>query len=643
MASALEKLTNAELKRRGYIEDAEVIEEVKKDTTLTVFTGDNGDIGDRAEEPSIHAGFGDQKLSPNEKNELGTDGDKSTFKVIEYQKGRRNGVYFIEESEDDDTWICDPLRVLAETRDHNQSNWGRLLSWRDGDNHEHVWACPADLLQSADQSEFRKILASGGLIISTNSKARKLLCDYVLTHRPDKKARCVDRIGWNSGRYVLNSRVIGGEDGDDMIVYQGAASADFSAKGTLDEWKANIATMASGNSRMTFAISCSFAGVLVDLAGESGGGFQFTGQTSKGKTSTLIDPASSVWGHPDSFAKKWRATVNGLEALCLARNHNILILDDLGQIDPREAGQAAYLIANGQGKQRMSKEAYARPLTTWKTLLLSSGEIDLTQHIESTGKKAQGGQAVRLPSIPCDTGSVWYTIEKLHGCIDGREFSGKMKEASRKYYGTAGIAFLEKLTGDYLSIASDIKETIRAIVNGFNLPSNCHPEVGRVAERFALVAYAGELATKYDATGWEKGSALAATHRCFSDWLAQSGGSVGHDDRALLDQVSAYLQTYGGSRFPAHDATPDELAKVNSRSGFTRTENDEIQYLVESQAFKGELCKGFELKYAIETLVNKGWLTPGKDRVQQKPRISALNKTVWAYIINSSAIEGGDL
>jgi putative DNA primase/helicase len=383
--------------------------------------------------------------------------------------------------------------------------------------------------------------------------------------------------------------------------------------------------------------------VLTELAGESGGGFQFTGQTSKGKTSTLIDPAASVWGHPDSFAKKWRTTTNGLEALCLARNHNILILDDLGQINPMDAGQAAYLIANGQGKQRMSKEAYARPLTTWKTLLLSSGEIDLSQHIESTGKKAKGGQAARLPSIPCDTGSGWYTIEKLHDCSDGAEFSRKIKGLTRQYYGVAGIAFLEKMADDYSSIQKDIKESIAAIVKGFALPANYPPEVGRVAERFALVAYAGELATEYRITGWKAGSPLAAVQRCFNDWLVQSGGSVGHDDKALFGQVSAYLQTYGGSRFPVHNIHPDDLAKVHSRSGFTRTEDGETQYLVESQAFKNELCKGFDLKYAIKTLIDKGWLIPGNDRAQQKPRVPALNKTVWAYVMTGKAIEGGDL
>ena len=386
-----------------------------------------------------------------------------SFELIEYKKGFRNGVYHIDTTDEGTpkkTWICDPLKVLAETRDNGQQNWGRLLSWRDNDGHDHQWACPAELLQATDQSEFRRILASGGLVISTNQKARKLLCDYVLTHKTDMKARCVDKIGWHGGKYVLTSRVIGAQD-KELLVYQGNESADFSTSGTLKDWQGNIAVLATGNSRITFAISCAFAGVLVELAGESGGGFQFTGETSKGKTSALIDPAASVWGHPDQFAKKWRATVNGLESVCLARNHNVLILDDLGEMKPAEAGQAAYLIANGQARQRMQKDTSARRVATWKTMLLSSGEIDLSRHIESIGKRAKGGQIARLPSIPADTGSGHYAIENLHGSANGREFSGKIKGLARQYYGTAGIAFLEAVAGDCENIAGEIKDGLK--------------------------------------------------------------------------------------------------------------------------------------------------------------------------------------
>lgn len=245
----------------------------KKNTDNIVFNGENGD---KIEESFNDEVSRDKNLSPNDDDNLGTTGDKQLFEVIKSRKGYRNGVYYCSEKNDGNPskiWVCSLLNVLADTRDHTQNNWGRLLSWHDNDNYEHVWACPAELLQASDQIEFRKALANGGLIISTNPRARKLLCDYVLTYRTDKKARCVDRVGWSNGRYVLNSRVIGREDHKDFIVYQGLVSADFATNGTLEDWKKTVAALSVENSRITFAISCSFAGVLAEIAGETGGGF----------------------------------------------------------------------------------------------------------------------------------------------------------------------------------------------------------------------------------------------------------------------------------------------------------------------------------------------------------------------------------
>lgn len=610
-----------------------------KNTDTHIFTSDGSDTGGKIEETNAINELGIEYLSPIAENKEVTRGDKPPFELIEYRKGFRNGVYHIDTTDEGapkKTWICDPLKILAETRDSGQQNWGRFLSWRDGDEHVHQWACPAELLQATDQSEFRRVLAGGGLVISTNQKARKLVCDYVLTHKTDMKARCVDKIGWHGGKYVLSSRVIGTQD-KELLVYQGNESADFSTSGTLKDWQGNIAVLATGNSRITFAISCAFAGVLVELAGESGGGFQFTGETSKGKTSALIDPAASVWGHPGQFARKWRATVNGLEAVCLARNHNITILDDLGEINPAEAGQAAYMIANGQARLRMNKDTSARRVATWKTMLLSSGEIDLSRHIESAGKQAKGGQVARLPSIPADTGSGHYAIEELHGCTDGREFSGKIKGLARQYYGTAGIAFLEAVALDYENIAGDIRDGLKRIIKSFNLPAKHAPEAGRIAERFALVAYAGELATRYRITGWSRGSATNAAKACFDAWFEQYGGAVGHEETALLNQVSAYIQSYGGSRFPSHDAAVEDLAKVHIRSGFSK----EGKHLVETGAFRNELCKGFDLKFACRVLIDRGWLIRGSDMAAQTLRIQALGKTARVYVIDIKDQDGG--
>ncbi|MTD33445.1 DUF927 domain-containing protein [Paludibacterium denitrificans] len=388
----------------------------------------------------------------------------SPFFLVEGIPGQRDGVYWVEKADDKKAndavwWLCSPLHILGETRDAEQSNWGRLLEWRDNDGHPHRWACPVEMLAASDTAEFRRELARGGLTLSTNGKARQKLVDYVLNYRPDstERLRCVSRIGWHDLRYVLPTSVHGQQDGEGVI-YQGADSGDFACAGTLEDWQQHIAAMAAGNSRIVFAISVAFAGVLADMAGESGGGFHYVGTTSKGKTSTLLDPAASVWGNPDRFAKKWRTTQNGLEALCLGRNDNLLILDELVQIAAADAGGAAYLIANGQAKARMTKEGGNRPAQTWRVMLLSAGEIDLAQHMAEAGKTAKGGQMARLPAIPADAGAGMGTLETLHHHPSGQAFADAMKGNTRRYYGSAGQAFLEKLA------SPDEQQTLRAEV-----------------------------------------------------------------------------------------------------------------------------------------------------------------------------------
>ena len=65
--------------------------------------------------------------------------------------------------------------------------------------------------------------------------------------------------------------------------------------------------------------------------------------------------ATTVWGKgtekdPDSYMQKWRATSNGLEYQGEQHKDCTLILDELGQMDAGDAGNAAYMLADGMGK-----------------------------------------------------------------------------------------------------------------------------------------------------------------------------------------------------------------------------------------------------------------------------------------------------
>ncbi len=124
------------------------------------------------------------------------------------------------------------------------------------------------------------------------------------------------------------------------------------------------------------AASCAFAGPLLHLLGEAGGGVHLFGQSRRGK-STALHVAASVWGAPRGhtpFARSWRATGNALEATAAEHNDTLLPLDEIGQVEPRELGEVAYMLANGVGKGRAHREGRAKPALTWRMLFLSTGE-----------------------------------------------------------------------------------------------------------------------------------------------------------------------------------------------------------------------------------------------------------------------------
>jgi putative DNA primase/helicase len=110
-------------------------------------------------------------------------------------------------------------------------------------------------------------------------------------------------------------------------------------------------------------------------------------------------------GGRNGFVQSWRATANGLEAIAEHHNDLALFLDELGQMDAREAAETAYLLGNGTGKTRMSRNIGARKKLLWSLLFVSAGEITLADHALTAGKRTKGGAEVRLLNIEADAGA----------------------------------------------------------------------------------------------------------------------------------------------------------------------------------------------------------------------------------------------
>ncbi len=593
---------------------------------------------DDAGAPAIELG---QQPAPaqNRKSRMEADSVTCTYGGGSFDVSRR-GVFFIGTDKDGNEqppkWICSPLAVLAKTRDAKSGEWGRLLEWRDDDQVRHQWAMPMELLQS-DGTDMRRELARMGLSIAPTKAARDLLASFVQVWPVEHRARCVDRLGWHGAVYVTPSESIGQDD--EIVVFQNAHAIEpaFSVAGTLDQWRASVAALAAGNSRLVFALSVAFAGALADVAGEDSGGFHLRGGSSSGKT-TALKLAASVWGNPNAYPRLWRATANGLEGLAALHNDGLLILDELSQIDPKEAGEAAYLLANGQGKARASRTGAARQSARWRLLFLSAGEESLTALMARAGRKANAGQEIRLADIDADAGAGMGAFEVLHDQPSPAALALAVKDAAIRHHGAVGLAWLRCIVAERATLADSIEEGIKRFVESV-APKDAAGQVLRVARRFALVAVAGELATHYQLTGWARGESKVAARKCFASWLDAFGGTGNREERNMLAQVRAFFESHGASRFEDMAATGDQ--RIINRAGFYRTgANGEREFLVLPEAFKREVCQGFDAKAATLALVAAGWVDPGKDgRDTQKPRIPGIGPT-RCYVFTARMWEG---
>ena len=211
-------------------------------------------------------------------------------------------------------------------------------------------------------------------------------------------------------------------------------------KGTLDEWKENIAKYCVGNSRLVFSVCLGFASLLLKICDVDSCGFNIVGKSSIGKT-TCLKVAASIFGNP-KYINVWRSTDNALETLAFKRNDMLLILDEIGLSDSNKIGDISYMFSSGQGKHRLDKNCNQRRLREWRILLLSTGEIDLATHMAAAKKTVKAGQEVRLLDIPAkpqaaDNERTYGVFENIHGFKSGGHFS--------KYLASAAANFTERL------------------------------------------------------------------------------------------------------------------------------------------------------------------------------------------------------
>ncbi|GHS83150.1 membrane protein [Pseudomonas sp. PAGU 2196] len=579
--------------------------------------------------------------------------DRPCWGVYEHwvtnEKGRRlkPGVYWHgfkrsagdDDSDDDkadrpitDEWIATPVTVAARTTNSDDGSEGRFLRLLT-DSGPKEWIIPMEVFGGSGE-DARRTLFGMGVIIAL--KKRGQFMEYLLDQRPAEVFSTTCRPGWHeSGAFVLPGRTIG----SDKVRYQASAKGQnlFSVRGSLDGWKTEVAAKCEGNPVLTLAIGCALAGPLLSLVGVLGGGVHLVGDSSSGKSLAQLI-GSSVWGDPGIFAASWDMTKGGLEIEASSRNDTMLPLDEIKRADPKRVQEMAYSLANGQGKGTMTRDREARGKLSWRLLALSSGERSLSEHAAISGNAAHAGAELRMVDVNAGT-RTHRAFDELHG-LEGADFHRQLTVAVGANHGHIGPAFVEKL------LASDDRPGLLEDFAGIRAQFvEDNAQAGRVADRFAVIALAGEMAIAYDLLPWTPGTALADCQLLYGEWLSRVGGGNA-EDRQILAGILDFIDKHGSSRFSdVEDQTPD--TKVFNRAGYWEVVGTKRLYLFNKSALT-EAAHGHGLARVVKALEGAGALakhdTDRDSRRTKKYRLPA-GGSARLYVIDPDAMdsEGGGL
>jgi putative DNA primase/helicase len=448
-------------------------------------------------------------------------------------------------------------------------------------------------------------------------KQKNLLVDYLfsLGEAVEQVYTIADKTGWVNGSFLTPAQTYG--DQDLRFREPEPDNSLTEMKGDLADWKSEVVAKCVGNSRLLFALGTAFAAPLLPLAQIESGGFHLVGTTSIGKT-TALNVAASVAGLKN--IPNWRSTANALEGKAAEFNHLLLPLDEIGQADPQTVGASAYMLGNGQGKNRMSKTLNTIKPKTWELLFLSTGEVGMGEYLRQAKISLKGGMEARMPSIPADAGRGFGVFEHLHGYQTSGEFVQSLETSLRQHQGTALDGYLTQLVAESKTEGFDrqLRERVHQIAAGLGRKFN-DTAIGRVAVRFAVVQVGLELAHSYDLLPFPVEQCGWAVRQLFTAWLDSRGGEGSIEIKEACKRIEhLFVSNQHGER------VGDASNPVNVRNLLAYRNQDllanETEFWVPTAIFNKELTDGVDKSELIKELIERGWMKPALDKDHQTIR-----------------------
>ena len=521
--------------------------------------------------------------------------------------------------------ISDRIFFTGLARDYESQEWLLVceVTTPDGQTNEVY----IQKRHAGKDTALEDLRAAGGAVYDTPGMKKVLV-----SVEPSQHCRLVSQGGWHNDVFVLTGDQVSvfGDGTDEKIIYRqsGQLKPAFNVGGTLEDWKTHIATPVQGNNLLQFSLCAAFAAPLMTPMGIDGGGFHLVGGSSIGKTIAL-KIFGSVFGGA-KYITSYRGTDNAMESVCEMHNDCGLAIDEISQADTASFGETVYMMANGEGKNRANNFGDSKGTKTWRNMILSSGETTIAEKMEENkfGAPIKGGQSVRLVDLYADARKEMGIVEELNGAATSKEFVVALSDASKAFYGTAIRAFLEHFVKNGLHASQEFQDKRKAFI-GAVVPSDADGQIGRIADRFALCAIAGEAAIEAGALPWAQGEAIKVCSSEFQKFLSIRGlGSF--EVVQGIAAVEKFL-VVNGARFQNHNG---EDAHINNLVGWYKDSGHTgvREYYIPSSNWS-EVCGGYSPDAVAKALADRGELVANTDgKLTKKYRPKGL-KPIWCRVL----------
>jgi hypothetical protein len=506
---------------------------------------------------------------------------------------RKDGIYVVN---GDGTPIADPIRVTAFATSDPGMGPERAFTVVRFLNRRAKWKTeivPSSML-TAQTGEFVSLLSTRGYMWPANKKLWPLIIAALSNERPGRDIRVTSVPGWHGRFFALPGESYGPNGPDQkklQIAYNPTVQmGEFRRSRTLDDWKKLVAKKCVHSSRARLAVAANFAAPNLRILGLSSFGFNFSGETSGGKTLLLCLAVSTPGLNRDGGPATWDGTPAAFEQRVQGHRDCIVPLDDISYLEDDPTKMAKFItfrLAGNRAKEKAGQYVVAQNLVQVDScvIALSTSEDPLWAHLNRVGRRRIRGEEVRMINVracvsdmedifdgPKASEIVGKTVEQR------RDFVVELERRARKYQGEAFRAYLTKRTADNGATAA-LKAYMAEYVAAASLPGQ-QRWLGRIQRLFAAVYAGAAQAIDYEILPWGKKSTLRAIKSCMYDAMDQLIAASGEASALDAHSHQSDQSLFTDFKRRAESATFVLLKSNRQKNGRSRTRLEKADGIV---------------------------------------------------------------